>query len=123
MGGAIAITVAACLRNIEKLVVIDGFGPIVRPEDSAALHLRACILHRLRIKERGSRVFDSMEHAVKARIEKVATYPGMYVCMHAHMYVLFDSMSMLVRLGLRMLLHILVCMYACMHICMYCLIA
>ncbi len=79
MGGAIAITVAACFQNIEKLIVIDGLGPIVRPEDAAALHLRACIQHRLRIKGRDSRVYDSMEHAIKARMEKVATYPGMRI--------------------------------------------
>ena len=76
MGGAIAISLAACLNNVEKLVVVDGFGPITRPEEAAAQHLRACIQHRLRMRDRGMRTFDSMEHAVKARLDKVATYPG-----------------------------------------------
>jgi hypothetical protein len=44
-------------------------------------------------------MYDSMEHAIKARMEKVATYPGVcYVYIYIYIYIYI---------------------YECVHLCMY----
>jgi len=65
MGASVACALASSLQNVRKLIVIDGLGFTTRRDDSAAMHIKACIQQRIKIKAMSTapRMYMSMVRA------------------------------------------------------------
>lgn len=68
-------------ERVQKLVMIDGFGPVTqRPEKAAqtlrkAIDAEALFLQRSE-KFKSPKLYESLSVAIEARVRTVSTYPG-----------------------------------------------
>ena len=81
MGAAISVIYAAAFpEQVNKMVLLDGFGPFVRDPSDVSNHLRSHIERRLKqrdIKElTTSRVYPSIHDAVETRRKTATMAPG-----------------------------------------------
>jgi len=83
MGAGISLLYSGVFPEIvEKLVLIEGFGPWTKPSNEAPLNLRHAIEAELRSGFRsatGSRKpkgYETLGSAIQTRIRNVASYPG-----------------------------------------------
>lgn len=73
MGAAVASLLAAALpERVERLVLLDGLGPLTTPVSDTAEQLRRGLLAHRR-ERRGERFYASLEDAVAARVAGAAT--------------------------------------------------
>ncbi|MCC2607379.1 alpha/beta fold hydrolase [Planctobacterium marinum] len=69
MGGIVASVYASCFpENVERLAVIESFGPLTMAADTSPEQLKKSIESRLAMQQKAPRHPDSLETAVKARL-------------------------------------------------------
>jgi pimeloyl-ACP methyl ester carboxylesterase len=80
MGANIGVMFAACYpKRVEKIVLIEGIGPMVKPASSAPNYLRGAIDTEIVIKKKTggrSKWYPSFGEAIEARLQAVKHYPG-----------------------------------------------
>lgn len=79
MGASISLMYAATFpEKIEKLVLIEGLGPLVEPPEAAARNLRRAIdsERSMRVKGTKPKLYPNLAAAIDARVNIVKTYPG-----------------------------------------------
>lgn len=81
MGASISVQYSAAFpHKTQKLVLIDGFGPLVRPPENTAEHLRVAIEGELGLKKRNinkaTKMYQSLKDAIDVRLVAVKEYPG-----------------------------------------------
>jgi pimeloyl-ACP methyl ester carboxylesterase len=81
MGANISMIYAGCHpEQIEKLVLIDGFGPFTKPAETAAVAMRTAIEAELKMIDRlanvPNKVYENLDAAIDARLKNIKTYPG-----------------------------------------------
>jgi pimeloyl-ACP methyl ester carboxylesterase len=68
MGAGIATLIPAIApERVDRLVLLEGFGPMTKPAEEAPLQLADAIRSETELKENSSRLFPSIEAAVAAR--------------------------------------------------------
>ena len=70
---------AAYHDSVQKLVTIEGFGPLVESDESKVAHnLRKAIDSQISMKSKKSvvKTYSSLSSAIEARIKAVESYPG-----------------------------------------------
>ncbi len=69
---------AAFNDKVNKLVLIDGFGPLVQSSDAVAQSLRMAIDAELKFKSKSKpvKVYNTLKDAVEQRMLAVKDYPG-----------------------------------------------
>ena len=78
MGAAISVMYAAAFpEQVQKMVLLDGFGPLVRDPSDVSKHLRLHIERRLKQKDiKPPRVYPSIHDAVETRRKTATMSPG-----------------------------------------------
>lgn len=80
MGATISMIYAATFHeNLAKLVMMEGFGPIVENDPAMTPHnFRKACEAELSMKQRysGAKVYKTLQDAIDARIKSVKSYPG-----------------------------------------------
>lgn len=101
MGASISLMYAATYpEKVDKLVMIDGLGPIVEPADHAARHLRRALdaetdFKKRLINKREKKRYKTVQDAIEARLMSVKVYPG-------KQYLSREAAQALVARGLEM---------------------
>jgi hypothetical protein len=69
---------AAFQDKVEKLIMIDGFGPLVQPYDTVAQSLRIAIEAEIKFKRqnRPVKVYNTLKDAIDQRSRAANDYPG-----------------------------------------------
>lgn len=76
MGAAVGCMMAASFpERIQKLVLLEGAGPLARPVDRTSQHVRAYVTARSK-EPKIPRVYPSLELAVKTRCQTALSWPG-----------------------------------------------
>jgi pimeloyl-ACP methyl ester carboxylesterase len=82
MGGGISTLFAGAYPElVDKLVLIDGFGPVSKDPSTAVATLRKALdeeskFHSKDINIGGGRLYENVSEAVKARMATVRRFPG-----------------------------------------------
>jgi pimeloyl-ACP methyl ester carboxylesterase len=81
MGANVAMIYAGCHPEmIDKLTLIDGFGPFTKPPETAAVAMRTALEAELKMIDRlaniPNKIYDSLDAAIDARLKNIKTYPG-----------------------------------------------
>jgi pimeloyl-ACP methyl ester carboxylesterase len=83
MGAAVACLYAAAFpEHVQRLILLEGQGPLARPARDVAKHVRAHVERRLKNNaynnSNGStpRIYPSLDLAVKARCQTARNFPG-----------------------------------------------
>ena len=70
LGGAIATLYASMFKEkIDKLILVDGFGPLLFDDDSARENLQQAISSRLKTEKKKPRIYKDIKTAIKATAE------------------------------------------------------
>lgn len=68
LGALIASAYAGVFpEQIERLILLEGLGPLTQPDEAAPAQIRRAILNRSRTRERSAGAFASIDEAVAAR--------------------------------------------------------
>lgn len=77
LGALIASAYAGVFpEQVERLIMLEGLGPLSQPDEAVAEQLRRAILNRSRTRERASVGFGSLEEAVAARCKVAGISPA-----------------------------------------------
>ncbi|CAJ1793697.1 alpha/beta fold hydrolase [Aeromonas jandaei] len=77
LGALIASAYAGVFpEQIERLVLLEGLGPLTQPDDAVPAQIRRSILNRSRTRERSAGGFASIDEAVAARCKVVDITPA-----------------------------------------------
>ena len=77
LGALIASAYAGVFpEQVERLIMLEGLGPLSQPDEAVAEQLRRAILNRSRTRERASAGFGSLEEAVAARCKVADISPA-----------------------------------------------
>nr|WP_042638399.1 alpha/beta hydrolase [Aeromonas eucrenophila] len=77
LGALIASAYAGVFpEQVERLIMLEGLGPLSQPDEAVAEQLRRAILNRSRTRERASVGFGSLEEAVAARCKVADISPA-----------------------------------------------
>ncbi len=79
MGASVGMLYAASLHeNVDKLVLIEGFGPITAAAEDTAHNLRKALdtEHSMAKKAAAVKKYATLSSAIEARIKAVSFYPG-----------------------------------------------
>lgn len=79
MGASISLMYSSIFpEKVEKLVLIEGLGPLVEPPEAAARNLRRAIdsERSMRIKGTTPKLYPNLTAAIDARVNIVKSYPG-----------------------------------------------
>lgn len=84
MGAGVSLLFAGTYpEKVEKLVLIEGLGPVTAEPEHCAKNLRRSIEADKKFKQKAaeaqgntSKIYPSFADAVEARIKSVSTYPG-----------------------------------------------
>jgi len=79
MGAAVgSIYAAAFPEQVERLVLLEGAGPLARNPRDVAHHIRRHVAQRQRgtLQPRAPRVYPDLDTAVRARCQTARTFPG-----------------------------------------------
>lgn len=82
MGTGVAMLLAGSFpEKVDKLVMMDGFGPVTYAPEKAAKAMHKSIeaegvAYNKMMAAKGPKLYDSFDAAVKARVASVSTYPG-----------------------------------------------
>jgi pimeloyl-ACP methyl ester carboxylesterase len=94
--GTAMLYAGAFPSNVEKLVMIDGFGPLTSPQTRAAGNLRKAIEKDVsQVIGKAPKLYPSLRVAVEARVRTVSTYPG-------KQYISHDAAKALVSRGVAL---------------------
>ncbi len=80
MGAAVSVLFAGAFPEmVSKMVLIEGFGPLTRPPESAPQDLRKAIDAEMALLSKesvGIKEYATFEDAIRARIKTVSKFPG-----------------------------------------------
>ncbi len=77
LGALIASAYAGVFpEQVERLILLEGLGPLSQPDEAVPEQLRRAILNRSRTRERASQGFASIDEAVAARCKVADIDPG-----------------------------------------------
>ncbi|HDX8436419.1 TPA: alpha/beta hydrolase [Aeromonas dhakensis] len=77
LGALIASAYAGVFpEQVERLILLEGLGPLSQPDDAVPEQLRRAILNRSRTRERASQGFASIDEAVAARCKVADITPS-----------------------------------------------
>ena len=79
MGAAVGCVYSAAFpEQVDKLILVEGGGPLARKTQDVAKHVRAHVQRRLagNANPRAPRVYDSLEKAVQTRCFTAKNFPG-----------------------------------------------
>ncbi|WP_310597251.1 alpha/beta fold hydrolase [Aeromonas aquatica] len=77
LGALIASAYAGVFpEQVERLIMLEGLGPLSQPDEAVAEQLRRAILNRSRTRERASNGFASLDEAVAARCKVADITPS-----------------------------------------------
>ena len=76
--GVASLYTAAFPEHIQQLILLEGAGFLARDAKDTALHVRKHISHRRKQQqsEKSSRIYPSLELAIKARVRSATRLPG-----------------------------------------------
>lgn len=83
LGALIASAYAGVFpEQVERLIMLEGLGPLSQPDEAVAEQLRRAILNRSRTRERASAGFGSLEEAVAARckVADISPAAARFIC-------------------------------------------
>eukprot|EP01033_Poteriospumella_lacustris_P008418 gene8419-6079_t len=79
MGASISLMYSSVFpEKVEKLVLIEGFGPLVEPPEATTRNLRRAIDsdRSMRLKGTKPKLYPNLTSAIDARVNIVKSYPG-----------------------------------------------
>ena len=78
LGAGVGMMYAGCYpERVNKLVLIDGFGPVTKTDNTAALNLRKAIDAEVNsFSNTKKRQYKTVQDVIDARVRVVSSYPG-----------------------------------------------